>query len=72
MLIFQIAALFFEWRAIAIIFTVFSVGTFFLILIIPESPYWLLTFTKRDPSEVRKVMNWVYRDRTVSNSRIQV
>nr|XP_029728492.1 facilitated trehalose transporter Tret1-like [Aedes albopictus]XP_029728495.1 facilitated trehalose transporter Tret1-like [Aedes albopictus] len=64
-----VLALFFDWRSIAIVFTVFSLATFVLVLIVPESPHWLLTFTKRDPSEVRKVMQWVYRRRSLAEDQ---
>ncbi|XP_055639013.1 facilitated trehalose transporter Tret1-like [Toxorhynchites rutilus septentrionalis] len=64
-----ILAIFLDWRSIAIVFTVFSVATFFLILIIPESPHWVLTFTKRDRSEVRKIMAWVYRDKSLAENQ---
>ncbi|XP_058823969.1 facilitated trehalose transporter Tret1-like [Topomyia yanbarensis] len=64
-----ILALFFDWRVMAIIYTVFSIATFFLIMNIPESPYWILTFTKKEPSEVRKVMNWTYRNKALAEQQ---
>lgn len=64
-----VLALFLDWRSIAMVFTAFSLVTFILILIVPESPHWLLTFTKRDPSEVREVMHWVYRKRSLAEEQ---
>ncbi|XP_053694784.1 facilitated trehalose transporter Tret1-like [Sabethes cyaneus] len=64
-----VLALFFDWRAMAMIYTAFSIATLFLIMNIPESPHWILTFTKREPSEVRKVMQWVYRDKNLAEQQ---
>lgn len=51
-----IAGTFLVWRTVALIFAVAPLVSFFILLLIPETPYWLLTKNKVD--QARNSLAW--------------
>lgn len=49
----------FHWRTIAIIYVVMTLASLALILIIPESPYWLIAFANQ-PHNAEQSVRWIY------------
>ncbi|GAB0097185.1 facilitated trehalose transporter Tret1-like [Sergentomyia squamirostris] len=63
--------LFFQWRTIAAIFAALSFITLCIILIVPESTYWIATFRPSRIIEARKSLRWLYRKSSTYESQVQ-
>lgn len=68
-LITYLANIFFEWRTVGAIFTVLSIATMLVMLLLPESPSWLISLNRTNnnhKSDALLSMNWLYRKQQVS------
>ncbi|XP_037917337.1 facilitated trehalose transporter Tret1-like isoform X1 [Hermetia illucens] len=59
-------SLFFTWRTIAFIFAGISGASIFCLLLLPESPYWVITFRENQLDLARRSIRWIYKDARVS------
>lgn len=62
-----VMGMFFGWRTIAIIYSGATAISFFLVLILPESPRWLATFRPSDYNALQKSVHWMYRRKEVGS-----
>lgn len=60
--------MFFEWRFIAVMFVGITLASSLLLLFIPESPHWLITFRPKEELSLIRSMKWIYRREPVSIS----
>lgn len=65
----KILGLFLDWRKIAVFYAAFTVITFLLNLLVPESPYWTMNFQPEKHEKVSKSIRWIYRKEHVSSYR---
>lgn len=66
------ANIFFEWRTVGAIFTVLSIATMLVMLLLPESPSWLISLNRKNnyhKSDALLSMNWLYRNQQVSTKK---
>lgn len=66
------ANIFFQWRTVGAIFTVLSIATMLVMLLLPESPSWLISLNRKNnyhKSDALLSMNWLYRNQQVSTKQ---
>lgn len=56
---------FFNWHTMSAIFIGGTIFTCFLMLCIPESPYWLATFQKNRNDDIETSLRWIYKSSEV-------
>ncbi|CAO1423911.1 unnamed protein product [Diamesa hyperborea] len=64
------ANIFFQWRTVGAIFTVLSIATMLVMLLLPESPSWLISLNRKNnyhKSDALLSMNWLYRNQQISS-----
>ena len=62
--------LFFSWRFVGSFYIALSMITFLLIIMLPESPPWLITFNHKNKNQnldALRSMHWIYRKKDVSS-----
>lgn len=61
-----IFGMFYNWRTISYIYVSITVVSFLLLLFIPESPRWLVTYRPNEYAATEKAVRWIYRRNDVS------
>lgn len=55
----------FDWQSVGLLFCGLSLITGVLLLFIPESPRWLITFRARNERAAQESIKWIYKCETV-------
>lgn len=55
----------FDWQSVGLLFCGLSLITGVLLLFIPESPRWLITFRATNERAAQKSIKWIYKSETV-------
>lgn len=66
-----ILGIFLAWKTIALIFSILSVVSFLLILIVPESPYWIIAFRKGTSDQAERSIRWIYKNNEVKLKQVE-